>query len=96
MQKIITPEEADSLGPEEAVRLIFSSGFSISEEVTDISGRGVGMDVVRTSIEALNGTVEVKSEPGEGSQVYSQVTADSGNYQNIDGESWKGNLCYSY
>lgn len=67
-KKIITPEEADSLGPEEAVRLIFSSGFSTSEEVTDISGRGVGMDVVRTSIEALNGTVEVKSEPGRGAK----------------------------
>jgi len=67
-KKMITKEEKEKMGPEEAIRLIFHSGFSTSKEVTDISGRGVGMDVVKTSIEALNGTVEVKSEPGKGSK----------------------------
>ncbi|HHT46374.1 MAG TPA: chemotaxis protein CheA [Firmicutes bacterium] len=65
-KNIISPEEADKIGREEALRLIFRSGFSTSREVTDISGRGVGMDVVKASIEAINGTVEVKSEPGRG------------------------------
>lgn len=67
-KKIITLEEAEKMGADEAIRLIFRSGFSTSAEVTDISGRGVGMDVVKTSIEALNGTVEVKSEQGKGSK----------------------------
>jgi two-component system chemotaxis sensor kinase CheA len=67
-KKIITGEEAEKMSSEEALRLIFRSGFSTSEEVTDISGRGVGMDVVRTAIETLNGTVEVKSNSGKGSR----------------------------
>lgn len=67
-KKLITQEEKEKMGTEEALRLIFQSGLSTSKEVTDISGRGVGMDVVKTSIEALNGTVEVKSEPGKGSR----------------------------
>ena len=50
-KNIISPEEADKIGREEALRLIFRSGFSTSREVTDISGRGVGMDVVKASIE---------------------------------------------
>ncbi len=65
-KKIITPEEMDKLGFEESLRLIFKNGFSTSREVTDISGRGVGMDAVKASIEAINGTVEVKSQPGRG------------------------------
>lgn len=69
-KKLITKEEKEKMGTEEAIRLIFHSGFSTSKEVTDISGRGVGMDVVKTSIEALNGTVEVKSEPGKGSSLF--------------------------
>ena len=47
-------------------RAIFESGFSTSDEVTDLSGRGVGMDVVRRAIEALRGTIRVESRPGEG------------------------------
>lgn len=65
-KNIITAEEMDKIGLEESLRLIFRNGFSTSREVTDISGRGVGMDVVKNSIEAINGTVEVKSKPGRG------------------------------
>ncbi len=67
-KKIITREEAEIMGADEAVRLVFRSGFSTAAKVTDVSGRGVGMDVVKTAIEALNGTVEVKSEQGKGSK----------------------------
>jgi two-component system chemotaxis sensor kinase CheA len=67
-KNIITQEEADMMSSDEAVRLIFRSGFSTAAQVTDISGRGVGMDVVKTAIEGLNGTVEVKSELGKGSK----------------------------
>lgn len=50
---------------DEALRLIFQSGFSTSDRVTDISGRGMGLDVVRKSAEALHGSIEVESGPGE-------------------------------
>jgi two-component system chemotaxis sensor kinase CheA len=56
--------------PEEQVRmLIFEAGFSTAERVTDISGRGVGLDVVRRNVEALNGAVSVESEAGRGSAI---------------------------
>src|SRR5579885_262234 len=49
--------------------LIFAPGFSTAEQVTDVSGRGVGMDVVRTNIRRINGSVDVESQPGKGSVV---------------------------
>jgi two-component system chemotaxis sensor kinase CheA len=55
------------LTDEEAYRLIFAPGFSTKQEVTDISGRGVGMDVVKTNIDSLQGTVELETELGKGS-----------------------------
>ena len=60
-------EAGRELSDEEAFALIFEPGFSTAKEVTDISGRGVGMDVVRKSIEGLRGRVEVASRPGRGS-----------------------------
>lgn len=59
--------QSDNLEPSQIHDLIFQPGFSTAEAVTDISGRGVGMDVVRRNIQELNGTVEVESTPGEGS-----------------------------
>ncbi len=53
----------------EIYRLIFEPGFSTAEEVSDISGRGVGMDVVRRNIDALRGQVDIESEPGNGSTI---------------------------
>ena len=63
---ILTPERARELGDREAMRLIFHAGFSTKEVVTDISGRGVGMDVVQTNLEKLGGTIDVDSVSGEG------------------------------
>ncbi|NMB35652.1 MAG: chemotaxis protein CheA [Firmicutes bacterium] len=68
VKKMISVREAEEMGPAEVLQLIFQSGLSTSREVTDISGRGVGMSVVKTEIEALNGTVEVESRPGWGSR----------------------------
>ncbi|ARU57583.1 chemotaxis signal transduction histidine kinase CheA [Oleiphilus messinensis] len=59
--------ENDKLSDEQIYDLVFKPGFSTAEQVTDISGRGVGMDVVRRNIQELNGSVEVESVPGEGS-----------------------------
>ncbi|GAA3914372.1 chemotaxis protein CheA [Litoribacillus peritrichatus] len=57
----------DNLTDEQIYELIFHAGFSTAETISDISGRGVGMDVVRRNIQELNGSVEVQSMPGEGS-----------------------------
>ncbi len=65
---IISQAEADALSDEKAVDLIFESGLSTAEKVSDISGRGVGMDIVRSNIERLNGNILVDSIPGKGSQ----------------------------
>ncbi|EDM24089.1 hybrid sensor histidine kinase/response regulator [Caminibacter mediatlanticus TB-2] len=64
---IITPQEAENMSDKEAFMLIFKPGFSTAEKVTNVSGRGVGMDVVKTNIEKLNGIIEVDSVPGKGS-----------------------------
>jgi len=62
----ITPEQAAEMSDEEAINLIFLPGFSTAEKVTDVSGRGVGMDVVQEVIKALNGSISVKTEVGKG------------------------------
>ncbi|QQK80928.1 chemotaxis protein CheA [Salicibibacter cibi] len=66
-QRIIAEEEAKTLTDAEKYQLLFSSGFSTAEEITDVSGRGVGLDVVRRTFESLGGVVSVNSEPGKGS-----------------------------
>ena len=63
---IITPQEAENMSDKEAFMLIFRPGFSTADKVTNISGRGVGMDVVKTNIEKLNGIIEVDSVLGKG------------------------------
>ncbi|NTV72987.1 MAG: chemotaxis protein CheA [Holophaga sp.] len=64
---ILTPEKAESLTDDEAINLIFLPGFSTAKQVTDISGRGVGMDVVKSNVRKLNGSVSVTSSVGRGS-----------------------------
>ena len=61
--------QGDELGQRELLNLIFQPGFSTSTEISDISGRGVGMDVVRKNISALRGSVDAESIPGEGSTI---------------------------
>lgn len=63
---IITEERALELDQEEAIQLLFAPGFSTSEHVTDVSGRGVGLDVVRRHIERVGGRIEVESQVGLG------------------------------
>jgi two-component system chemotaxis sensor kinase CheA len=66
---LVSEGELASLDERGVMNLIFLPGFSTAEQVTDVSGRGVGMDVVRTNIRRLNGTVEVSSEQGKGSMI---------------------------
>jgi len=64
-----TQEEVEALADEEVPELIFAAGFSTTDEVTDVSGRGVGMDVVRDTVTRLDGHVSIESEPGEGTTI---------------------------
>lgn len=70
---IMTREEVDKLSDTDALNLIFVAGFSGAKAVTDVSGRGVGMDAVKAKIEALGGTVKVSSVPGQGSSIKLQL-----------------------
>lgn len=63
---IVTPEEAEQLSKRQLLMLICDSRFTTTKKVSDISGRGVGMDVVKTKIESFNGSLEMKSEKGKG------------------------------
>jgi two-component system, chemotaxis family, sensor kinase CheA len=65
-QGLLSTTQAESIRDAEALDLIFTPGFSTAAEVTHVSGRGVGMDVVRRNLEAVNGTVEVASQPDKG------------------------------
>jgi two-component system chemotaxis sensor kinase CheA len=66
---IINAEQAHALEPAECLALIFRPGFSTRSEISDISGRGVGMDVVKTNVAALGGTIDIDSTPGTGTTI---------------------------
>lgn len=66
---IIDQDRLERLNDQEAVNLVFAAGFSTAETVSDLSGRGVGMDVVRTAIEKVNGTIHLESEKGKGTRM---------------------------
>ena len=67
---IITLEESQTISDEEAVKIIFLPGFSLASQITDLSGRGVGMDAVKTKVEALGGQFDVSSKIGVGTRVF--------------------------
>lgn len=65
---LVSPEQAEKLSQKEIIDFLFMPSFSMAKQITDISGRGVGLDVVKSNIEALGGDVEVKSVLGEGTK----------------------------
>ena len=70
---VLTEAQIETLSDQQIIQNIFAAGFSTAEKVTSVSGRGVGMDVVRTNIEKIGGTVEVKSEQGKGSTFFIKI-----------------------
>ncbi len=66
---LFTQEQIDKMPPEEIIKIIFLPGFSTAEVISDLSGRGVGMDAVKSKLDELNGTLDVESKVGEGSRV---------------------------
>jgi two-component system chemotaxis sensor kinase CheA len=71
--KLITPEQAARMSERELINLIFLPGFSTAERVSNFSGRGVGMDVVRTNVEKIGGSVDVDSRLGQGTTVRMKI-----------------------
>lgn len=71
--KLLDAAAAARLSPDECLQLVFLPGFSTKEQVSDLSGRGVGMDVVRSRILELGGSVAIESQPGQGSAVHLRV-----------------------
>ena len=65
-QNLITPQQANNISPSQLLELLFEPGFSTAAGVNELSGRGVGLDVVRTQIEDLKGTISIDSIPGQG------------------------------
>lgn len=63
---LITDEEANTMDERQSYNLVFLPGFSMASQISDVSGRGVGMDVVRTNIQKLNGSIEIRSNLGKG------------------------------
>jgi two-component system chemotaxis sensor kinase CheA len=70
---LITPDAAARMSRQDLLRLIFVPGFSTAERITQFSGRGVGMDVVRTNLERIGGTVDVESTPGQGTTIRTKI-----------------------
>ncbi len=68
-RNLISPAQAEKMSREEIYRLIFLPGLSTAEKVTEVSGRGMGMDIVKAKIEELSGAIELTSEPGVGTKV---------------------------
>jgi two-component system chemotaxis sensor kinase CheA len=66
---LIDAESANSLDEKQCLQLIFMPGFSTKDQISSVSGRGVGMDVVRTNIQKLNGRIDINSVPGEGTRI---------------------------
>ncbi|MCE9607632.1 MAG: chemotaxis protein CheW [Planctomycetia bacterium] len=66
---LLTPDQAGRMSDRDVAQLIFAPGFSTAEQVTSVSGRGVGMDVVKTNIERISGTIDLQSRPGQGTTI---------------------------
>src|SRR5438477_12044176 len=78
---ILKPEEAKRLTDQETLNLIFESGFSTASEVTEVSGRGIGMDVVRTVLDRLKGSVHISSQLGGGTTIQLRARLTLGSIQ---------------
>ncbi|EPR13096.1 chemotaxis protein CheA [Ruminiclostridium papyrosolvens] len=89
---IITKEAANSMTQQDAIELLFRPSFSTADKITGLSGRGVGLDVVKTKIEQLGGTVEVETQSGKGSKFIIKLPLTLAIYQallvNVGGEKY--------
>jgi two-component system, chemotaxis family, sensor kinase CheA len=90
---LVTQERARSLSKREILDFIFLPGFSTAQNINNLSGRGVGMDVVRSNLRKLNGTIELESEVGQGIDCPSAPSAHAGHSPRTAGRGLGRNLC---
>lgn len=88
-------QAGDTLSTQQVDQLIMAAGFSTASEITDISGRGVGMDVVKQAIEKLRGEITILSQPGRG-PVHHCTAPDTGHYRRHAGAHWKRKIHHSH
>ena len=81
---LATEAEIEKMSEAQIQRFIFAPGFSTAAKVTSVSGRGVGMDVVQTNIDQIGGTIDVKSVPGEGTELHHQDSAHACDHLGAD------------
>ena len=91
---LITSEEARSMADDQAIRLIFAPGFSTAENVTDVSGRGVGLDVVRENVQRLRGILDVQTVVGKGTMFRIQLPLTLAILGRPHGPSCRPELCH--
>lgn len=92
IERGIVKEDGSEMTDREVFNLIFAPGFSTAEKITDVSGRGVGMDVVRRNIEKIKGKVDISSHEGKGSQFTVRYTPNPCHYRRNAGAGWHGDL----
>ncbi len=91
---LVTMEAAETFTTDQAIELLFLPGFSTADKISDISGRGVGLDVVQRSIEALKGTIRVETTPGKGSRFELVTPAHHGNRRRDDCQDQRETIWY--
>ena len=91
---LIPQEHAARMSEREAYQLLFLPGFSTAQKVTNVSGRGVGMDVVKTNIEKIGGMVDLQSAAGAGDDGQNQDPANPGHYSGVDCDLRRRTLCH--
>lgn len=92
---VITPDQGDNMTEKDIINLLFHAGFSTAKEISDVSGRGVGLDVVKSKIESLSGEVEVKSVR-TGKHLDHQTASYPCNYSGPYGSCGRRKICDSF
>ena len=92
-QGLVSEAEAEKLTEAQINKFIFAPGFSTAAKVTNVSGRGVGMDVVRNNIDQIGGTIDVKSVAGAGTEFHHQDSAHAGDRRSLDRGSKRSPVC---
>ena len=95
-KNIVTSAQLETMDEQSIVNLIFEPGFSTASVVTDVSGRGVGLDVVKSKIHALSGQVFVETKKGQGSRFIIKLPLTLAIIQALLVKGSEGNFCYSF
>jgi two-component system chemotaxis sensor kinase CheA len=94
-RSLLSAQQAARMPDRDVFNLIFLPGFSTAEKITNVSGRGVGMDVVKTNVEKIGGTVDIQSTPGRGTTVRVRIPLTLAIIPALDRNLRRRTLCHS-